>query len=411
MIVKIKLYILFFLVCTKVIAQNSNPWVVNDNVKTDSLAYINNDIDILNNEKTLDYLFLKLQTIKQQKSSEKVSIVHIGDSHIQGNMMTDIIRTELQSYFGNSGRGLIFPYQLAKTNAPFEINSSSENIWKTCKITNAKTRKETGILGYSILPTSSCTSISMALDPKYLQDNQFDEISLFVKGKTSKINFSYKNSLDSIAIDSTSFCYKYKLKEPSNTIKLTLNTKKDSTYTFFGASVEKANTPGIIYHSIGVNGARFSDYNKSEVFWKQLESLKSDCYVFSMGTNEAQDQNLSMETFLIDLKETLAHIQKINPTAQVIISTPPVSYYKKAYPNKKLAEITTTIQNFCVDNNLVYWDLFNISKGLEGTKDWKTNQLLRPDLVHFSKEGYQLQGKLFISAFAKSWNNYILNKG
>ena len=63
--------------------------------------------------------------------------------------------------------------------------------------------------------------------------------------------------------------------------------------------------------------------------------------------------------------------------------------------------------NYCNENNLVYWDLFNASKGLKGAAKWKSSKLLQSDLVHFSREGYTLQGNLFVDAFAKAWNGFL----
>ena len=58
---------------------------------------------------------------------------------------------------------------------------------------------------------------------------------------------------------------------------------------------------------------------------------------------------------------------------------------------------------FCLENNICYWDLYCIQEEIDGTVQWKKNNLLRPDLVHYSGEGYKLQANLFINAFQKSW--------
>ena len=60
----------------------------------------------------------------------KVPIVHIGDSHLQTGVLTSVLRERLQMQFGNAGRGLVFPYQVAKTNEPVTFVSSSNVIWE-----------------------------------------------------------------------------------------------------------------------------------------------------------------------------------------------------------------------------------------------------------------------------------------
>ena len=50
-----------------------------------------------------------------------IHIVCIGDSHLQAGMLSDSLRKYLQKQFGNAGRGLCFPYALAKTNGSYDI--------------------------------------------------------------------------------------------------------------------------------------------------------------------------------------------------------------------------------------------------------------------------------------------------
>jgi hypothetical protein len=68
------------------------------------------------------------------------------------------------------------------------------------------------------------------------------------------------------------------------------------------------------------------------------------------------------------------------------------------------------ITDYCLQNNIACWDLFNISKGLEGATTWGKKKYLRSDLIHFSREGYRVQGALLAEAFAASWNTFLTTK-
>mgnify|MGYP006210915005 CR=1 FL=1 len=72
----------------------------------------------LYNAKVLKPFFEKLKLLQSTKTG-KINIVHIGDSHIQADLMTNFIRKKLQEEFGNAGRGFIFPYSLARTNGSY----------------------------------------------------------------------------------------------------------------------------------------------------------------------------------------------------------------------------------------------------------------------------------------------------
>lgn len=50
--------------------------------------------------------------------STSVTILHIGDSHIQADVLTDRVRKHFWNRFGSGGRGLITPLKICGTNEP-----------------------------------------------------------------------------------------------------------------------------------------------------------------------------------------------------------------------------------------------------------------------------------------------------
>ncbi|WP_395061008.1 GDSL-type esterase/lipase family protein [Flavobacterium sp.] len=371
---------------------------------------VSNKIDpsknIFINTYSMNPLLAKLYKIKHF-SQENAVFVHIGDSHIQADLETSVIRSQLQSYFGNAGRGLVFPYQVAKTNAPYDIISSSKSSWKNNRVARIDTLISCGISAFGIESQSANPEFNLDLRSINGIKDSFDKVKLFMGGEISELAYVYNdNQTENICYAVAPNYAEFNLKSATSGFKLTFPTT--DTIQFFGVSLEKKETSGIIYHSIGANGAKYSDYTKTSRFWKQLKNLNADCYIISLGTNEAQDPNLKAEDFLDDVNSMINKIRLISPNACIILTTPPVSYFKKISPNKSLEVITNALIEFSNENNVVCWDLFNVSRGLEGAKVWKSTQLLRSDLVHFSREGYILQGTLFAAAFAEVWNKFML---
>ena len=98
------------------------------------------------NEHQLDSIYAKLASIKKNKTGV-LRIVHIGDSHVQAGYFTGETRTRLQDHFGNSGRGLVFPYKAIQTTSPADISSSSNGGWKTDKVATTGDADNAGISG------------------------------------------------------------------------------------------------------------------------------------------------------------------------------------------------------------------------------------------------------------------------
>ncbi len=63
-----------------------------------------------------------------------ISIVHIGDSHIQAEGSTSRTRTLLEDRFGSAGRGLVIPFRLAGTNQPNDYTISSSSSFTSAKL-------------------------------------------------------------------------------------------------------------------------------------------------------------------------------------------------------------------------------------------------------------------------------------
>ncbi|MFK7060966.1 GDSL-type esterase/lipase family protein [Flavobacterium oreochromis] len=370
--------------------------------KTDSL-YPKIDLDfeknIIINENHLRPLFAKLLKLKDD-SLKQVSFVHIGDSHIQADMATKIIRIELQHFFGNAGRGLIFPYQLAKSNAPSDLIFSSNSNWKGSRLIKKNPEVPCGISGFAIESTEPNSFINFKF--RGIEAfHKFDKLTLFTNSEIKNINLVEDTAKCSIKDGVLDFKF--------NNLRSDFNIVcNDSICTkLYGVFLENSIDKGIIYSTIGVNGAKFSDYNSETLFWDQIKHIKSDCYILSMGTNEAQNIVLTPESFIDSIKETIEKIKTFNPDAVFILSTPPISFYKKVVPNKKLKDFSDAIRDYCIENQIALWDLFEISNGLQGSCEFTRNQLLGNDLIHYSRRGYELQGYLFVEAFAKSWNNYL----
>lgn len=65
----------------------------------------------------------KLRSAFENSKNSPVSIVHIGDSHVQADINTGTTRELLQYDFGNAGRGLISPLSLS-----VNVNVSADGV-------------------------------------------------------------------------------------------------------------------------------------------------------------------------------------------------------------------------------------------------------------------------------------------
>ena len=83
------------------------------------------------NSPNWDLLYRNMEKLIAVKD-RKLNFYHIGGSHLQADIYTHDVRTKLQTRWeGVPGeRGFLFPFDLARTNNPWNYEFSSSNKWK-----------------------------------------------------------------------------------------------------------------------------------------------------------------------------------------------------------------------------------------------------------------------------------------
>jgi LysM repeat protein/lysophospholipase L1-like esterase len=422
-----------------------------------------------------------------------VNIVHIGDSHIQADWFSGKLRLLLQEEFGSAGRGLVFPYDLAFTNGPDDIESRSPQRWSSQRNSLQNNRFPTGISGYALQKENSWFSIKLTVDEEMSgMDYGFNKVTLFTQRGTNfsdwKVNdfrAEYKisrpsviattsdpkgmkkssqasihiikegenltliankygltvselkklNDLDSdliypghslkVAIDrgqggsrgesinrditsSTStrdFMQQFYLPYPTLSISME-GTSNSKTARLYGVVLENYHQSGILYHSIGVNGAKFEHYNESKFFHEQLMALKPDLIIISLGTNEAVNGYFNGDSFSNQVDELIHDLEQHNRFANILVTTPPDSYRKNSVPNPNVEKISDALTTYALRNNLASWDFFQVMGGMGSVQAWHQYYLAQDDRLHLTKRGYELQAQLLFDALMKGYESY-----
>jgi len=379
-------------------------------------SFIRNNINVIHNRESLDPLFARMIELKETPQS-KVTILHLGDSHIQADYLTGTTRTLLQQEFGNAGLGLTFPGRAARTNESPSIYSSSTGQWNSNRITNSQNTQPIGIAGTSLKTELSGNTINIRT-VNTTSDYSFNRMTLFFQKDVNSYNIIAKDSTG----QSLAFAGYFTDEEYPNTSKLVLpylinqvqletvqNLPAQKQFTLFGISTENSNA-GILYHTVGVNGAKSKHFIKSQELLSQTKALGPELIIISLGTNEAVDHPNMDANFGKQLNTLIAELKAVNPNAFLLLTTPADFYKKRTRRNPGIQIIKNKIIEVANNNKLPYWDLHEIAGGNHSADLWKKEDLMQPDGIHFSKKGYALQGYLLFEAIIKGYNEYVLHR-
>jgi lysophospholipase L1-like esterase len=350
----------------------------------------------------LDSFFKKLYILYTTHKG-KVRIVHIGDSHLQAGYISEVMRTGLQQYFGNAGRGVVFPYRQARSNAPPGLTSSSNINWQYNRVVHPESSLQSGVAGFVIQSSTPNAMLQISL-----RNDSFTKLRVFASPALWSVHtdadlFPFMLIPDAMA---DSAYQDVLLSTPANSFSI--SSPQGTLKQFYGVSLEK-NDPGIIYHSIGVNGAEYWQYNNSPVFWQQLGALQGDLYILSLGTNEAQ--KAITDDFGGHVDSLVQRIRQISPAAAILITTPADSYLRKKNFNRNMQQVHEGLYKYCFDKGYALWDLYKLTGGYSSARNWMKAKLLSPDRVHYTSAGYGLQGKLLLNALSKAYNDFLDRSG
>jgi lysophospholipase L1-like esterase len=368
-------------------------------------------LNVIQNRQHLDEFYERLYQLKKHPS-EKVNIIHIGDSHIQADFLTKATRNQFQNHFGNAGRGLIVPGRVAGTNEPFNIQTSSNVSWEVKRCIYPDQLLPIGIGGITLRSGRPGSRLYVYMNDG-TQDYSFNRIKLFHLKDASSFSFELKNnefkSLEIRSVsDTTRNVSTFEL--PTAQTSISFESIRDDSVqnhaTIFGISLEKEK-PGVLYHVIGVNGAKYAHYTAAKFFAQQTHALNPALFIISLGTNEALDYPYIDKRLSAHIENLVSSLRAHNPLAKFILVTPPDCFVKRSRPNPGIAKVREAILNFAVENGLAFYDMYQAAGGDGSAVRWKDAQLLRADGVHFTKEGYDYQGNLLFDAIIKGYNEYV----
>jgi len=407
---KAYILILYLLVTLASVAQNRTyPYSI---IEYPFIKYEYNKIDFISDSTSYDSLLHKLHNLVT-KGEGKLEILQIGGSHIQADIYSNVARYRLQNFYPglNGGRGFVFPYSAAKTNNPVNLTVQSEGDWSACRnILKKRTEELLGLSGISISTNDSVASFKISSYKSYYHYD-FNRVKLFYNINDSLnyfVQIADSALVDSVYTDSLKQYTEYFLKEYIDTlcVKVVKRDTNRGTFVFYGADLE-TDDPGIVYHSIGINGASIPSFLRCQLFEKQMSVIAPDLVILSLGTNDAYGKTFNSEVYFNNYDTLIQRIISASPKVAIMITVPNDDYYHKRYPNPFTAEQETVIYRLAKKYNAGVWDLYKIMGGLNSSQIWYEYNLMRYDRIHFTRKGYELKGDLFFNALLRLYDNYI----
>ena len=115
------------------------------------------------------------------------------------------------------------------------------------------------------------------------------------------------------------------------------------------------------------------------------------------------------------MKHLIDKIKSECPNVTFLLTTPPGAYVRNGRRgrviNPRTSLVVDTQLKFAEENQLAVWDMYHVVGGSQyACRNWTAAHLFQRDKIHFTREGYILQGLLLHEALIKEYNKYVGNR-
>lgn len=361
-----------------------------------------------------------------QTEQKSISIIHLGDSHVQAGYFTEAMRIPLQEAWGNAGRGLITPLKISKTNEPSDYRITTPGKWQFNRCLPGKYfSKSVGAGGILIEPVGKSMDLTFETMSRRGEDVRFNKLRLFHADTERFPLLQVADEPEGLAITSPyggETCYSWDTLVNNVRLKGHNNGRRPADAAIYGASLENGNN-GIIVHTIGCNGATFDCYNLIDDYGKKLAALTPQLVIISMGTNESVSPTISSVKLTRQIDLLIQSIKEECPDVLFLLTTPADNKLRKTkkrrkrrrttyyVENKNIALVAETIKEYGEKNNIAVWDWYTIAGGEGSCEKWIKEEGMRNDHIHYTAKGYSIQGNLLYKSLMNAYEQHIRQSG
>ena len=344
----------------------------------------------LHNAHAMDGFYHHLDSLVNQ-NDRSVSIVHIGDSHIQADYLTGRVRRNFQRNFGNAGRGFVFPYPIVRSAGARDVRFQYNGDWSYCAVMKKDETCNIGVSGYAAKPLSHC-ELGIDLRTKANSNAAFNTLRI-LSDSMEGIAMEYCDGNFEVDAQNESI---FRFERYHDSLVLTLDSVSAAVKGF----VLENGHAGVLYHAMGVNGSSTLQYLRSNSFENDIEALNARLVVISFGTNDCYVPRSKFCASCITERYSsmIQRIRSVNPGVSILLTTPPDHYYYRRYPNRNVSDLRKAMLAMAEKENVAVYDLYAAMGGQSSIYDWYRAQLARRDLIHFTQAGYEKQGDMLFEA-------------
>jgi len=404
--------------------------VRNDSLKkSDSIRIklVSQPLDYPGNDKSVLYPFFR-ELSESLATRAGIHIMHYGDSQLEGDRITDYLRSRFQAEFGGSGPGML---PLSEETYRLALLASASGNWQKHNLMGTK-YKDQGTRPYG--PMGSYFNFSSGQQDSIATKGKLFEAWIAFKGKETgrkgdlyqRCRLFYENDQQAVKVSffngdlklrSDTLFPSHSLKEcdlsftetPSN---LTIRFSGSGSPDFYGICLDSPT--GISVDNIPIRGSAGLEFTRMNpaLLTEIYRLLNVKLLILQFGVNVVPG-DLDDYTFYENaLYSQICQLKKLNPGLSIIVIGVSDASKKNGdtYESYGCVEkILNAQKSAALKSGCAFWNLYAAMGGKNSMPSWvfAKEPLATTDFLHFNYSGARIVGKMFYSALINDYNEYI----
>lgn len=350
--------------------------------------------------------------ITKLSSGESVRIAFMGDSFIEGDIVTSDLREELQSRFGGRGVGFItadIPFATVRKS----IKRTSTN-WKTYSVMKRKEASEVAsdrffVAGYLAEGRAGATTLWQATNAFPSLDSCSVARILLISRDTSRVEVTVCDTLSrEFMVAGDERVREIYVEAPADKIRLRV---VDGNILCYGATMEANGGVTVDNFSVRSNNGH-AIFGTSATINRQVdEMLGYDLVVLQYGLNIMQQGQRVYGKYRDQLRDMIAYAERCFPNAAIVVMGVSDRWVKNpetgTYEPIGSVDALTSYQRAAADScNVAFWNTSRVMQELGGMPAFVSNGWAAKDYTHINYAG----GRRIARALAESITHRVYHK-
>ena len=345
-----------------------------------------------------DSLFTEIE--KASSEGRVVRVVHYGDSQLEMDRISSVLRQELQEKFGGSGPGMV--PMMKPISSVSVIQWASGNVARFARVADSLshwswTRRFGPLAQYTSVYCSGRFNFRKA-QSKSAQPfaSRISRVSVLFGHNSPGLSMTLK--CDTIAaitevLDSASEAVSLVSWDlPSEVASGSISFTGDAEV--YGIMLDGG--PGVTVDNVamrGCSGAVFTEMD-STTMSQSYDKTDTRLIILQFGGNAMPGigSRKGISQYVDKMEEQIDYFREVAPKATLLFVGPAdmcKSYdgYLVTWP--LLQDLNDSLKVHCLDKGVAYWDTFNMMGGAGSMRKWVNHNppLAGPDYIHFTPRG------------------------